>query len=86
MRVAAIYKDCISDGPGVRVSVYFSGCLPNKCGGSNCPGCHNPAAQSFSYGRLYTAEVKREILDAASKPYIKGITLAGGEPYDQDED
>ena len=58
MRYLTIYKDSISDGPGIRVSVYFAGCLPNKCWNQNCPGCHNPEAQKFTVGEEYTEETK----------------------------
>ena len=85
MRYLTIYKDSISDGPGVRVSVYFAGCLPNKCGNQNCPGCHNPEAQKFTAGEEYAEETKNYILDLCKNPYIAGLTVCGGEPYDQDE-
>jgi len=85
MNYLTIYKDSISDGPGVRVSVYFAGCLPNKCGNKNCPGCHNPEAQKFTAGEEYTEETKNYILGLCRNPYIAGLTLCGGEPYDQDE-
>ena len=84
MNYLTIYKDNISDGIGVRVSVYFAGCLPNKCKAGNCPGCHNPEAQKFNVGEEYTEATKQAILKAVSNPYIKGLTLVGGEPYDQD--
>ena len=85
MRYLTIYKDSISDGPGVRVSVYFAGCLPNKCGNQNCPGCHNPEAQKFTAGEEYIEETKNYILGLCKNPYIAGLTICGGEPYDQDE-
>jgi len=85
MRYLTIYKDSISDGPGVRVSAYFAGCLPNKCGNKNCPGCHNPEAQKFTAGEEYTEETKNYILGLCRNPYIAGLTICGGEPYDQDE-
>lgn len=84
MRYLTIYTDSISDGPGIRVSAYFAGCKPNKCKAGNCPGCHNPEAQKFNVGEEYTDATKQAILKAVSSPYIKGLTLVGGEPYDQD--
>ena len=86
MRYLAIYTDSISDGPGVRVSVYFSGCRPNKCKSGNCPGCHNPEAQKFTVGEEYTDETEAYILKLCENPYISGLTLCGGEPYDQDSE
>jgi len=85
MRYSKIYKDAVSDGPGVRVSVYFAGCRPNKCKEGNCPGCHNKEAQSFIAGELYTEDTESYILKLCENPYISGLTLCGGEPYDQDE-
>lgn len=86
MNYLTIYKDSISGGPGVRVSVFFAGCLPNKCKEGNCPGCHNKEAQKFHVGKEYTEETKSYILDLCKNPYIAGLTVCGGEPYDQDED
>ena len=86
MRYLTIYKDSISDGPGVRVSVYFAGCKPNKCKAGNCPGCHNKAAQDFNAGQEYTDEIEDYILKLCENPYIAGLTLVGGEPYDQDSE
>ena len=86
MNYLTIYKDSISGGPGIRVSVFFAGCLPNKCKEGNCPGCHNKEAQKFHVGKEYTEETKNYILDLCKNPYIAGLTVCGGEPYDQDED
>lgn len=85
MRFLKIYTDSISEGCGIRVSVFFSGCLPNKCKSGNCPGCHNPEAQKFTAGEEYTEETKNYILGLCRNPYIAGLTICGGEPYDQDE-
>lgn len=84
MRYLKIYTDSISDGPGIRVSVYFAGCLPNKCKEGNCPGCHNKEAQKFNIGEIYTERIKREILIKLNNPYIAGLSILGGEPLDQD--
>lgn len=68
----------IVSGNGVRVSLFVSGCT------LQCVGCHNPEAWNFDYGTKYTSETEEEILDATSKPYIKGLSLLGGEPYNQE--
>ena len=86
MNYLKIYKDSISAGPGVRVEVYFAGCLPNKCAAGNCPGCHNPEAQKFNIGQEFTDETIDYIIELCKNPYISGLTLAGGEPYDQDSE
>ncbi|WP_367257963.1 anaerobic ribonucleoside-triphosphate reductase activating protein [Trueperella pyogenes] len=62
------------DGEGVRCSLYVSGC-PFKC-----PECYNRAAQSFRYGRPYTAELEERILADLAQPYVAGLSLVGGEP------
>lgn len=74
MKYLQIYKDCISDGPGVRVSLYVSGCR------NHCPGCHNKESWSFDAGNEFNSIVKDEIIDLCKKPYIKGLTLCGGDP------
>ncbi len=76
MRIAEIKKCDIANGPGVRVSVFVSGCT------HHCPGCFNEEAQDFAYGQPYTDEIRKEILDALSPEYIKGLTLLGGEPFE----
>lgn len=69
------YRD-IADGPGIRVSLFVSGCR------HHCKGCFNPETWSFAYGDAYTPEVQEKILEAMGKPYIRGLTLLGGEPFE----
>ena len=64
----------IADGPGVRVSLFVSGC-PHAC-----PGCFNEIAWNYEYGEKYTEEVEEKILKAVSKAEIQGLSLLGGEP------
>lgn len=66
----------IADGPGVRVSLFVSGCR------HHCKGCFNSETWDFDYGQPFTEETVMEILDALSKPYISGFTLLGGEPFE----
>lgn len=70
----------ICNGNGVRVTLFVSGCT------LRCKGCWNPEAWDFDYGNKYTSETEKEILDAVSKPYIKGLSLLGGDPYCQESD
>jgi len=84
MKYSNIYKCTTADGPGVRVSIYFSGCLPNKMGNEHCRNCHNQALHSFNYGSLYTEKVHKSLVDLVNKEYISGLTICGGEPLDQD--
>ena len=76
MNYANIKKYDIADGPGVRVSLFVSGCR------HHCKGCFNSEAWDFEYGRPYTAETEAEILEALKPGYIAGLTLLGGEPFE----
>ncbi len=70
-------KECdIADGPGVRVSLFVSGCR------HHCKGCFNPETWDFEYGELYTEETQEKILKLLATGYIKGFTLLGGEPFE----
>ncbi len=70
----------IANGKGVRVSLFVSGCT------LRCPGCFNPQAQKFDYGNEYTKRIETDLLYALAQPYISGLSILGGEPYDQDPD
>lgn len=70
-------KECdIADGPGVRVSLFVSGCR------HHCKGCFNPETWDFEYGELYTEETQEKILKLLAPGYIRGFTLLGGEPFE----
>ena len=73
----ATIKNCdIANGPGVRVSLFVSGCT------HRCPGCFNEAAWDFDYGQPFTKETTASILEMLRPSYIKGLTLLGGEPFE----
>ena len=73
----ATIKNCdIANGPGVRVSLFVSGCT------HRCPGCFNEEAWDFNYGQPFTQETIDTILNMLKPAYIKGLTLLGGEPFD----
>ena len=77
INIAALIGDSIVDGPGLRAVVFVQGC------DKRCPGCHNPEAQSFEGGTLYTPE---QIFEKIRKsPLTKGVTFSGGEPRCQAE-
>lgn len=76
MNYSVIKKTDVADGPGVRVALFVSGCR------HHCKGCFNAETWSFSYGRPYTEETAKEILEALAPDYIRGITLLGGEPFE----
>ena len=75
MNYADIKRVDVANGPGVRVSLFVSGCE------HRCPGCFNPEAWDFGYGAPFGEEQLREILALLDKPYIKGLSLLGGEPF-----
>ncbi len=75
LRIAGIQKDSIVDGPGVRLSIYFQGC--SHC----CPGCHNPETHDPQAGYEITVAGLTGIID--SSRFLDGVTLSGGEPFEQ---
>ena len=74
MNYADIRPIDVANGPGIRVSVFVSGCT------HACPECFNPEAWDFEYGTPFTQESVDTVLKALEKPYIKGLSLLGGEP------
>lgn len=73
----SVIKKCdIADGPGVRVTLFVSGCT------HHCEGCFNPETWDFQYGEPFSEGVTDEILKALSPDYIAGLTLLGGEPLE----
>ena len=78
MNYAQIRKMDVSDGEGIRVGLYVSGCL------FNCENCYNKEVQSFSYGRLFTQETFQTLISYLKKDYISGLSLLGGDPLWQD--
>lgn len=74
MRYALIRKMDISNGPGVGVSLFVQGCH------LHCKGCFNTAAWDFNGGKEWNDDIKQKFLALASRPYIKRISILGGEP------
>jgi anaerobic ribonucleoside-triphosphate reductase activating protein len=73
----ATIKNCdIANGPGVRVSLFVSGCT------HRCPGCFNEVAWDFAYGEPFTQQTIDYILELLKPDYIQGLTLLGGEPFE----
>ena len=70
-------KECdIADGPGVRVSLFVSGCR------HHCKGCFNQIAWDFNYGKEFTQETIETVLKSVEPGYIRGLSLLGGEPME----
>ena len=74
MNYATIKSYDIANGPGVRVSLFVSGCE------HYCKGCFNSDAWDFSYGEEYTQLTNEQLFEYLNKTYIKGLTILGGEP------
>lgn len=76
MNYGAIKNCDIANGPGVRVSLFVSGCA------HHCPGCFQPETWDFNYGKPFTNETIKDILALLEPEYIAGLTILGGEPMD----
>ena len=73
----ATIKNCdIANGPGVRVSLFVSGCT------HHCKGCFNQVAWDFDYGQPFTQDTVDQIIYMLKPAYIRGLTLLGGEPFE----
>lgn len=78
MRIAGTVQDSIVDGPGFRFTVFTQGCS------HRCPGCHNPHTHDPAGGTTHSIEELVERM--RSNPLTDGLTLSGGEPFEQAED
>lgn len=76
MNYAEIKYCDVANGPGIRTSLFVSGCT------HHCPGCFNEIAWDFGYGRPFTQDTIDIILNSLEPDYISGLTLLGGEPFE----
>ena len=76
MNYADIKDIDVANGPGVRVSVFVSGC------NHHCKGCFNPCTWDFNYGNKFTDETIDKVIKDLDKDYVSGLTLLGGEPLE----
>lgn len=76
MNYATIKKNDIANGPGVRVSLFVSGCR------HHCKNCFNEETWSFSYGQPMTDDVINHIITELNSYYISGLSILGGEPLE----
>lgn len=74
MRYSKIRKMDISNGPGIRVSIFMQGCA------FNCKNCFNPETHDFSGGEEFTDETIENILNLCNNENIEGLSILGGEP------
>ena len=76
MNYADIKQYDVANGPGIRISLFVSGCT------HHCKGCFNKEAWDFGYGMPFTEQTIEKVLAYMEPPYIKGLTLLGGEPME----
>ena len=74
MKYNKIRKMDISNGPGVRVSIFMQGCT------FNCKNCFNPETHDFNGGKEFTYSTIDRVLELCDKDYIEGLSILGGEP------
>ena len=76
MHYGELKKCDLANGIGVRVTLFVSGCT------NHCPDCFQPQTWDFDYGKPFTDETKAEIFAELGKPFINGLTVLGGEPFE----
>ena len=76
MNYAAIRTCDVANGPGVRVSLFVSGCT------HRCKGCFNESLWDFAAGEPFTETVEVRIIEASAPRQISGLTVLGGEPFE----
>lgn len=74
MNYAKIEKCDVVNGPGIRTTLFVSGCT------HACPSCHNKEAQNFRFGQKFTQQTLEELLEVCSDEFCSGLTLSGGDP------
>lgn len=77
MNYAKIRKLDVTNGPGIRTTLFVSGCT------HNCEGCFNKEQQDFNYGNKFTKETEDEFIELTKSRQIKGVNILGGEPMQQ---
>lgn len=76
MYFGAVLTADMANGPGIRLSLFVSGCT------NHCKGCFQPETWDFSYGKEYTNEVEDYLINEVSQSYYQGLTILGGEPFE----
>lgn len=77
MRYASIRNMDITNGDGIRVSIFFQGCK------FRCKGCWNESTWGFDGGKEFTKSVEDKFIELAKQNHITGISILGGEPFNQ---
>lgn len=76
MNYAQIRKYDIANGPGVRTTIFLTGCT------LNCKNCFNKEYQNFHFGKVFDEKAFKEVMDCLSDANISGLSVLGGEPFD----
>ncbi len=80
LNYSEIRKFDVTNGPGVRTTIFVSGCT------HKCEGCFNEELQDFNYGNKWTKNEENEFISYVSDPVVVGVNILGGEPLQQNMD
>lgn len=80
LRYGQIRKYDVANGPGIRTSFFVTGCS------HKCFNCFNKEYQDFNYGKLWTDETTREVIEYLNQDQVKGLSILGGEPFQNEVD
>ncbi len=80
LRYGQIRKYDVANGPGIRVTFFVTGCS------HKCFNCFNKEYQDFDYGKLWTDETTREVIEYLNQSQVKGLSILGGEPFQNEVD
>ncbi len=78
MNYSVIKEYDIANGPGCRTTLFVSGCR------NHCEGCFQPETWNFSYGKPYDSSTQQYLLDSLEPDYVAGLTLLGGDPFEEE--
>ena len=80
MNYAQIRKYDVANGPGIRSTIFVTGCT------HNCYNCFNKEYQDFNFGKTWTDKETKEVIEYLELPEVKGLTVLGGEPFQNEVD
>ena len=77
MNYGRIIERDSTNGPGIRVTLFVSGCS------HHCKGCFQPETWNFDYGEKFTTNIENNIIDLLKQDYVSGLTILGGDPFEK---
>lgn len=80
MNFSGIKNYDVANGEGVRLTLFVSGCR------NRCKGCFQPETWDFNYGYEFSPSIQQELIDMLGSPYIDGLTILGGEPFEPENE